>query len=267
MIKDLPIEQYPENIIRLLLSSETEDFIHEELEEADLNKIRIIEYSDKEYPLYIKHLDSMPPVLYLQGNLPFNPNSAAIVGSRKATHYGLKIALLLAQKLTRLGVVVISGLAFGIDTQAHKTCLDAEGITYAVLGCGIDVEYPIQNKVLRERILKKGLVISEFPLKTPPIKYNFPVRNRIISALSKYVIVVEAGEKSGALITADYALDQGKEVIAIPGNIDQPMSYGTNQLIKSGAVLLDSIDSLDSIFPNTSLMFEYSRNIAYQEKQ
>jgi DNA processing protein len=250
-IKDLPLTDYPSKIQQALHSRETQDFIQKETEKANQLKINIISFNDSKYPAYCKHFKSMPPVLYCKGKIPFQNQCAAIVGSRKASAYGIKETIRFTQHLVKLGFSIISGLAYGIDAQTHKTCLDQQGTTYAVMGCGLDIDYPMLNKSLKDKISEAGVVLSEFPLGTPPLSYHFPVRNRIISALSKFILVIEASRKSGALITADYGLDQGKDVLAIPGNIDQSLSEGTNHLIKSGAVMINDIESIDDYLKNT----------------
>jgi DNA processing protein len=267
-IKDLPFNDYPKNIKNALESKETAKFIKRETDKANENGIQIITFNDSAYPSYCKHFKAMPPALYVKGQLPFVDQGVAIVGSRKATSYGIKETIFLVERLVQSGFIIISGLAYGIDSQSHQTCLKNKGTTYAVMGCGLDIDYPLQNRLLKKEIMQTGIVISEFPMGTPPISYNFPVRNRIISALSKCVLVIEATNKSGALITADYALDQGKDVLAVPGNIDQATSHGTNQLIKSGAIIINDLESLDDylkttlgfLFTNKNKQKSYSGN-------
>jgi DNA processing protein len=265
LLKDTLYSDYPINIKTALESKETEDFVKIECKKALDNDIRIISYNDPLYPSYIKQFKSMPPVLYVKGKLPFVDDGIGIVGSRKASIYGIKETIQITERLVQQGFKIISGLAYGIDSQSHKTCLQNNGTTYAVMGCGLDIDYPMQNKNLKNDIYKSGLIISEFSIGTPPVSYNFPVRNRIISALSKCVIVIEASSKSGALITADYALDQGKEVLALPGNIDQTNSKGTNQLIKSGAVMINDLESLDDFLRTSfgSLFCEQKNKSGY----
>lgn len=249
--KDLPLEEYPKIIQEAINSNETKTFVDSERKKADLNNIRIVSYSCLDYPKFCKYQKAMPPVLYLQGSDSLVDNSIAIVGSRKATAYGIKETILITKCLVQHGFFVVSGLAYGIDAIAHKTCLENFGKTYAVMGCGCDVNYPAQHKNLKKEIINNGLIVSEFPLGTPPISFNFPVRNRIISALSKCTIVIEATSKSGSLITADYALDQGKDVLAVPGNIDSETSKGTNLLIKSGATMINDLEGLDEYLINS----------------
>ena len=183
--------------------------------------------------------------MYIKGEiLEEDSLSLAIVGSRKATAYGKWACEKFSRELVDLGVTIVSGLAAGIDTVAHKTAVNNGGRTIGVLGNGIDIVYPKKNISLFEKIVENGAVISEFPLGTPPLPYNFPQRNRIISGLSMGVIVIEAQEKSGSLITAHHALEQGKEVFALPGNINSIYSGGTNKLIKDGAIPLLDIEAI-----------------------
>lgn len=213
------------------------------------NEIKLICMNSKEYPESLKHIDNKPAYLYVRGKLEnLYDDNVAIVGSRKASTYGKYISRKISKEIADRNVNVVSGLAIGIDKYAHLGALDSSiGKTIAVLGTGVsDNEiYPFENKKVFERILENGgTVISEFKLGTKPEKYNFPLRNRIISGLAKKVIVVEAKEKSGSLITVDYALEQGKEIYAIPGNITSENSVGTNRLIEEGAHILNKIDDL-----------------------
>ncbi|MGB9825354.1 MAG: DNA-processing protein DprA, partial [Desulfofundulus sp.] len=183
--------------------------------------------------------------LFVRGTLP-QPGGqfVAIVGSRRATPYGVTVAENLGGELALAGVTVVSGMARGIDSAAHRGALAAGGRTVAVLGCGVDVVYPRENKRLMEGIIEAGAVISEFPPGSPPEAWHFPVRNRIISGLSRATVVVEAAGKSGALITADLALDQGRDVMAVPGPVTSRQSRGSNQLIKQGARLVESAEDV-----------------------
>ncbi len=212
-----------------------------EISKAVKEKADIISFTDSRYPESLKEIYDPPILLYVKGVLP--PPSTpkvAIVGSRKASLYGLRMARSIGADLSRAGVVIVSGLALGIDSAAHEGALSAEGATLAVLGSGLSKLYPSQNKKMAQEIVKKGALISEYPMDMSPLPQYFPVRNRIISGLSQAVLVVEAGEKSGALITADTALEQGRDVLAIPGNADSEKSNGTNSLLKQGAKLVTS---------------------------
>ncbi len=204
--------------------------------------IRVISIEEKEYPAMLRNIDNPPYLLYARGDISLlQADSIAIVGTRTASPYGRKVAYEFGIELAKEGIVTVSGMARGIDTQAHKGALQADGGTIAVLGSGLNVVYPRENHSLYQEICHKGLVISEFTPYTQPKPGNFPSRNRIISGLSYGVLVVEAQERSGALITADFALEQGRDVFAIPGPITSKNSAGANNLIKQGAKLVSSI--------------------------
>ena len=201
----------------------------------------ILELDDPAYPTALRRLPQPPPLLYVQGrrDLLGRPG-IAVVGTRRYSTYGRDAAVSLVVGLVRAGYVIVSGLARGIDSIAHRTALDVGGDTIGVLGTGIDVPYPSEHADLFALIAERGCLVSEFPPGTPPRKYHFPQRNRIIAGLARGVLVVEAPEKSGAMITAEYALDEGKEVFAVPGPIHNPTSRGTNRLIQEGAALVPS---------------------------
>jgi len=223
----------------------TSNSLNEELEAIEKLGVNIITVDDEQYPENLKHIYDPPKVLYVKGGFkPEDCFNIAIVGTRRASLYGQQNAERFAAELAERGFTITSGLARGIDTLAHKGAIKRGGRTIAVLGCGIDIAYPPENKKLMEEIEKKGAIISEFPIGTPPLKYNFPIRNRIISGLSMGVLVIEAPEKSGALITVSYALEQGREVFSLPGRIDTPTSKGTLGLIKDGAKLVQTIDDI-----------------------
>ncbi|HEY57154.1 MAG TPA: DNA-protecting protein DprA [Anaerolineae bacterium] len=198
--------------------------------------IRVLTWEDEEYPQRLRHIPQSPPVLYIRGALrPEDDWAVAVVGTRKVTPYGRQVALEVAETLARHGVTVVSGLARGVDGLAHKAALEVGGRTIAVLGSGVDRIYPPEHRRLAERILTHGALVSDYPPGTPPEGANFPPRNRIISGLALAVVIVEAGMKSGALVTASFAADQGREVFAVPGSIYAPQSQGTNWLIQQGA--------------------------------
>ena len=221
-----------------------------ELELIDKNEIKIITYQDELYPAKLMNIYDRPPFLYVRGNLNKNDINIAVVGSRLASIYGKYTTEKISRELALKGLTIVSGMARGIDSVAHRGALTAHGRTIAVLGSGLDVIYPPENKKLFTDIIQNGAVISEFPPGTPPLSANFPTRNRIISGMSYGVVIVEAGEKSGSLITARLALEQGREVFAVPGSIDSAGSRGTNKLIKQGAKLIENIDDiLEEIFP------------------
>lgn len=211
-----------------------------------MNTVKQVKIYDKEYPELLKYISNPPEILYYMGNTEIaSMPSIAIVGARKATPYGKWASYEIAKKLSQYGVVVVSGMAYGIDSFAHKGAVDNKGKTIAVMGCGIDICYPARNKGLRDRILMEdGLIISEYEPGTHPLPFRFPLRNRIISGISLGTIVIEAGISSGSLITAEYAAEQGRNIYTLPGNINSMCSLGTNKLIKDGAIPLITIDDI-----------------------
>jgi DNA processing protein len=211
--------------------------------------VLVLTPGDERFPPLLHEIFAPPPVLFVKGNLDvFSRHAVGIVGTRHPTPYGIRAAGAISRELAQAGIAVVSGLALGIDTAAHQACLEAGGCTIAVLGCGVDVIYPPSNHALADRITEQGAIVSEFALGTKPLGHHFPRRNRIISGLSAGVLVVEAGEKSGALITANFALQQGREVFALPGPVFSDKSAGTFNLIKSGATPVRSgADILESI--------------------
>lgn len=197
--------------------------------------IKVVSLTDTGYPGNLRQISDPPSVLYFRGEIKPEDNLAvAVVGSRNATVYGKDVTQKLVFQLVKQGLTIVSGLARGIDSVAHRTALEAGGRTIAVLGCGVDLVYPPENKNLAQEIVKNGAVVSEFPLGFPPIAPNFPARNRIVSGLSLGVLVTEGAVDSGSLITAGQAAEQGREVFAVPGPINSKMSEGTNKLIKEG---------------------------------
>jgi DNA processing protein len=208
--------------------------------------VQIVTQADKEYPASLREIYDPPLCLYIKGKIPETwPRGVAVVGSRETSHYGLETAKKLGYQLAYAGVPVISGLARGIDTAAHLGALAAKGTTWAALGCGLDKMYPPENDTLAAKIVESGgCLISELPLGTSPDKRTFPMRNRIVSGLSFGVLVIEAGRQSGALITARQALDQGRQVFAVPGRIDNPLAQGCHQLIKDGAKLVEGVEDI-----------------------
>jgi DNA processing protein len=212
---------------------------------------KIITFKDEDYPKRLKDIYDPPALLYVRGELRREDELAiAIVGSRKTSPYGRWITEKIGQDLAHHGVTVVSGMARGIDSVAHQGALQGGGRTMAVLGCGVDVIYPSENRNLFYQIIEQGAILSEFPIGSPPEGGHFPRRNRIISGLSIGVVIVQAGSESGSLITASYALEQGREVFAVPGNVGAEGSRGTNQLIKEGAKLVESTeDILEEILP------------------
>ena len=244
----------PEDLAEAGLGKKVIERIIQASEEVDLGKlwekiesqgINILTWQDESYPGRLKEIDQPPPVLYIRGEyLPDDLFAVAIVGTRRATAYGRQITEEISSFLAANGITVISGLARGVDAIAHQSTLKAGGRTIAVLGSGVDMIYPPEHRGLAEQMMERGAVISDYALGTPPDASNFPPRNRIISGLSLAVVVIEAGETSGALITAEFAAEQGREVFAVPGSILAPQSKGTNKLIQRGALPLLSMNDL-----------------------
>jgi DNA processing protein len=231
---------------RQLIETRAELDLDRALAQVQAAGVQLLTWDSPDYPPYLKETASPPPLLYVRGQILKDDDWAvAVVGTRRLTAYGRQVTRELVRGLVRSRVTVISGLARGIDSVAHKQALDSGGRTLAVLGCGTDVIYPAENRDLAERIVAgQGALISDYPLGTQPEAKNFPARNRIISGLALGVIVVEAGERSGALITAKFALEQDREVFAIPGNINSPASKGPNRLIQQGAKLVRHVDDV-----------------------
>lgn len=239
------VEDIGEERARRIIGFKEWDRVDKEIERINKNNVRVLTIKDKGYPQALKQLNDAPVVLYVKGEIMESDRYAiAMVGSRTPTPYGNQVAEGMSYDLGRKGLTIVSGMARGIDTSSHKGAIKAGGRTIAVLGSGLDVPYPRENKRLMDEIMASGAIISEFPMGTLPDKGNFPKRNRIISGLSLGVIVVEATIDSGSLITVGYALEQGKEVFAVPGNITSRKSKGTNDLIKKGARLIESADEV-----------------------
>jgi DNA processing protein len=209
----------------------------------------VLTWDDAGYPANLREIDAAPPVLYVRGELqPADVMAVAVVGTRRASAYGREVTHLAATELAHNNITVVSGLALGIDTVAHRATLDGGGRTIAVLGSGVDQVYPLQNRELADAIVANGALVSEYPIGTRPEANNFPPRNRIISGLSRGVVIVEASQRSGALITAEFAAEQGREVFAVPGSILHPGSAGCNGLIRQGATPFLSVnDVLDQL--------------------
>ena len=226
------------------------------LEQCAEKNLRILTFSDAAYPRRLKNIPDPPMVLYYKGTLPAFDELPVIglVGTRRASDYGLHIAGQMGEQISRCGGVVVSGMAEGIDSEAMSGVLNAGGLTVGVLGCGADMVYPASAKELYRAVEEKGCILSEFPPGTPPVKWNFPKRNRIISGLSCGVLVVEAPEKSGALITAREALEQGRDVFVVPGNINLPTCAGSNRLLREGAAVVtegwDVMEEYLGFFPD-----------------
>ena len=242
-------ENLNEDIILKILDINKKKELQKHIRYMENKNIQIISCKSKLYPNELLNIENFSAFLYVRGNIEnLYDDCVAIVGSRQASDYGKSIARKFAKEIADKNVNIVSGLAIGIDKYAHLGALDSKiGKTIAVLGTGVSDEeiYPYENKKVFERILESGgTIISEFKLGTKPEKYNFPLRNRIISGLSKKIIIVEAKEKSGSLITVDYALEQGKEVYAVPGNITSINSAGTNKIISEGAFILSKSEDI-----------------------
>ena len=224
--------------------------VERELEKAETHAVSIVTWKDKRYPRSLLNIYDFPPVLYVKGTLDSNDINIAVIGSRRASTYGTFLTERLSRELAGKGITIVSGMARGIDSAAHKGALLGRGRTIAVLGSGIDVIYPPENVDLYNNIARQGAIITEFPFESEPKGFHFPARNRIISGMSLGIVVVEASEKSGSLITARLGLDQGKEIFAVPGSIDAPGSKGTHKLLKEGAKLVENVhDILEEILP------------------
>jgi len=221
------------------------DLVEKELDGIEQLGLSMIRFSDGSYPESLRQLEDSPILIYMKGEIRNEDKYAVgIVGSRNMSPYGKSVAETFAAELASKGFTIVSGMARGVDTTAHKGALAVKGRSIAVLGCGIDTPYPAENAALMDELGNSGAVISEFPLGTQPVRENFPRRNRLISGLSLGVLVVEAAAGSGSLITANYALEQGKEIFAVPGGITAMNSVGTNELIKKGAKLVQSVDDI-----------------------
>jgi DNA processing protein len=237
----------PEKVISNFLKIRASLDLDQILSDYHSKNISVLTWQEDDYPQRLRNIPASPPVLYLNGELgPEDRWSVGVVGTRKITQYGRQVTEEICGTLASQGITIVSGLARGVDTIAHKAALEAGGRTLAILGCGVDRIYPAENHALAHQIVKNGAMISDYVPGTPPDGANFPPRNRIISGLTMATIVIEAGERSGALITARNAIEQGKDVFAVPGPIYAPMSKGPNRLIQEGAFpLLSAKDVLD----------------------
>ncbi len=247
----------PDAVVDQLLQVRSTANLEQIWQRLDEESITLLTIEDEGYPRRLKTIAQPPPVLYFRGNItPQDEWAVAIVGTRRYSAYGLQVAEEVAGFLARNGVTVVSGLARGIDSIAHRAALNAGGRSLAVLGCGVDQIYPPENRNLAAEMMAHGAILSDYALGTPPEAVNFPPRNRIIAGLSLAVVVVEAGHKSGALITANFANEQGREVFAVPGNIHSAQSKGPNRLIRDGAhPLLDPEDLLEML--NLTMITEH----------
>ncbi|MBI2364431.1 MAG: DNA-protecting protein DprA [Deltaproteobacteria bacterium] len=245
------IEGLDKDVVNGLLNFSAWKEIDEEIRRIENAGAVIVSFKDPAYPSRLRMIADPPPFLYVKGEFRADDDKAvAIVGSRSASEYGCRVARDLARGLASLGFTVVSGMARGIDGTAHETALEAGGRTIAVLGSGVDRAYPPEHGGLYRRIIESGAVVSEQPIGAKPMAFNFPARNRLISGLSLGVVVVEATEKSGSLITASLALEQGREVFAVPGEAGASRSRGTHRLIRQGAKLVESVnDIVEEIAP------------------
>lgn len=251
----LEIEGIGEETANNIINSKNEKILDYHIKYMVKNKIDIINIEEKEYPNILKQIYDFPISLYIKGNKNIlNNKNIGIVGCRDCSEYGIKSSKYFAYNISKQSINIVSGLAKGIDSYAHIGCLASNkesikyGKTIAIVGNGLDIIYPKENIYLANKIIETGgAIISEYPCGTKPVRMNFPARNRIISGISSGIIVVEAKEKSGTLITVDFALQQGRDVFVVPGNINSINSIGTNDLIKQGAKI---ITTYDEVFPN-----------------
>ncbi len=238
-----------DNLYRKVMS-ENDPYYQKVLHKLEALKVQVVGFNDDSYPPLLREIHDPPAILYVRGKLPTN-DCLAIVGSRRATPPGLSLTRNLAATLARHNICIVSGLARGVDSAAHYGALDVNGATIAVLGCGIDRVYPPENSKLFQQIPVANAIITEYPPGAPPLAGHFPGRNRIISGLSRGVLIVEATEKSGSLITGDFALEQGRELFAIPGALHLANSKGTNRLLKEGAQLVtEAQDIIQTLWPD-----------------
>lgn len=228
------------------------------------NQVNIVMYKDELYPKRLIPYEDMPCYLFYKGDISKldKCDNLSVVGSRDCSSYGINVTKIIVKELCNYNINIISGLAKGIDSYAHSTCIENHGFTCAILGTGIDIVYPRENKKLFNDILRQGCIISQFLPGTKPFSYNFPNRNRLISALSKITTVIEAGERSGSLITAGYALEQGNDVIAVPGSVFSKNSIGTNKLIRDGAATFTSMEDLLNL-----MGIEYNKTNSYNSRK
>ncbi|MDP3704010.1 MAG: DNA-processing protein DprA [Candidatus Omnitrophota bacterium] len=250
-----------------LVGSRDERLLAKEQALAQGHGVTMVTLEDVDYPKPLREIADPPLALYIRGSLPAEELAVAIVGSRHASLYGIETAQRLGYELALRGIAVVSGLARGIDGASHRGALEALGRTVAVLGSGLANLYPPEHRELADQIAGQGAVISEYPMETMPEPYNFPRRNRIISGLSLGVVVVEAAARSGALITAGCALEQGREVFAVPGPITTPTSQGTHHLLKDGAKLVTSVDDILEELRLTPETLPLARDVAPGEAQ
>lgn len=266
------IEGFTEADIKILQKSKKDWNVEKEWFDLMGRGIGFVSLEQENFPEKVRHISDAPYALYYVGKLPDEyRKSVAIVGARGRSAYGSEITRVLAKALAEHGIQIVSGLARGIDGDAHKGALDAQGETFGVLGSGIDVCYPKEHKYLYEKMIENGGIISEYPPGQQPLAHQFPARNRIISGLSDCVVVMEAKEKSGSLITADFAMEQGKDVYALPGRITDPLSQGCNHLIKQGAGIVQSVEDfladLDILTKNAYTQMDFRQNVLEKDER
>ena len=245
----MQIEGLSEQVIANMLELRDSSLISAYKDMLDKHDISYVTFNSLDYPTLLKTIHDPPMCLYYKGTLPKNTYCVGVVGSRRSSEYGQTQARRFAHDLAERGITIVSGLAKGIDSFAHRGAIEAGGLTIAVLGSGVDICYPAENRQLYCNIIKNGCVLSEFPPGTQPVAMNFPIRNRVISGLSEAIVVVEAALRSGTSITVNMALEQGREVLAVPGNVTSKLSSGTNDIIRkgSGALAFDYTDVLNAI--------------------
>lgn len=243
----LKVKGFNEILATNLLNQNIKENLDKYIQKMNKEKVNIITIEDEEYPKILRNIYDYPISLYIKGNAKIlNNRSVGIIGCRNATQYGIKMAQYFAYNLAKNDVNIVSGLARGIDSHSHIGAIKAKGKTIGVIGSGLDIVYPKENEYLYKKIIEEnGAIISEYPLGVEPAKMNFPARNRIISGMSKGIIVIEAKKKSGTLITVDFALEQGRDVYVVPGNINSINSVGTNDLIKQGAKMVTTYKDID----------------------
>ncbi|MBR6697336.1 MAG: DNA-processing protein DprA [Lachnospiraceae bacterium] len=250
-------------VLQAFFESKNEDKIALKYEDLIKQGIKFVSYFSEEYPTNLRNIYDYPYGLYFKGNMTdFKRKTVAIVGARDCTNYGYEMSKYIGEELSGRGINVVSGMAKGVDRAAHVGCLKGTGAALAVLGCGVDICYPRENIDIYMEIQKRGAIISEYPPGTKPLAGYFPVRNRIISGMADAVIIIEAREKSGSLITIDQALEQGREVFALPGRFTDSLSKGTNELIKNGAnIITDMQDIFDFLGANLQDLEEKNKKI------
>lgn len=270
MGEDLDLPDIPPKILQEIKRNKRVDNFEHVCKLIEKFNIKYLTCLDEDYPSSLKTIFSPPLMIFYRGKLPIDAwkNTLAVVGTRKVDNYGKYIANKLSRELAAKGVIIVSGLAYGVDTIAHKACLNAGGSTLAVMATGCDQIYPPENRLLAEKIIENGAILSEYVPGVPAERYFFPQRNRIISALSMGTLVIQGKKNSGAMLTAKYAIDQNKELFAVPGEINNILSEGPNYLIKNGACMVTEIDDILSSFINTNYVEQLTifPELSHEEK-